>query len=462
MDKLRDFCGVFGIFSKPDSITDTAYITYRGLFALQHRGQECAGIAVNDSGIISSCRDVGLVGEVISEAIIKKLTGHAAIGHVLYSVHGKPSQQDAQPLVFRHGKGNMALAFNGCITNAKKLRAELCEKGAIFQSKNHTEVIAYLIAQERLSCGSIEEAVKNAMGRLEGAYSLLILSPTKLIAARDKNGFRPLCMGELNGDLLFSSESCAIDAVGGDFVRDIAPGEIVCVNKDGIKSDSAYDGRRTSQCIFELIYFARPDSVLDGVSISMARHAAGRRLATEHPADADIVIGVPDSGIEAAVGYARQSGIPYGIGLIKNRYVGRTFISRTQGRREQAIKLKLNPLRKNIEGKKVVLVDDSIVRGTTCKRIVSLLRDAGAKEVHMRISSPPFLNPCYYGTDIPSREILIAHTLTVEEIREEIGADSLGYLSAEGLSDVAAGSSLGLCDGCFTGNYPTAGGENEK
>lgn len=461
MDKLRDFCGVFGIYSKPNSKSDVAYTTYRGLFALQHRGQECAGIAVNDCGVISTCKGTGLVSEVISESDIKKLSGHAAIGHVLYSMHGKPSQQDAQPLTFRHGKGNMALGFNGSITNAKKLREELCGKGAIFQSKNHSEVIAYLIAQERLRCGSIEEAVKNAMKRLEGAYSLLVLSPTKLVAARDKNGFRPLCMGSLNGDVLFSSESCAIDSVGGDFVRDIMPGEIVCVTENGIKSDTAYDGRKTSQCIFELIYFARPDSVLDNVSISMARQAAGKRLAVEHPADADIVIGVPDSGIEAAVGYSRQSGIPYGIGLIKNRYVGRTFISHTQGRREQAVKLKLNPLRKNIEGKKVVLVDDSIVRGTTCKRIVSLLRDAGALEVHMRVSAPPFINPCYFGTDIPSRDILIAHSLTVEEIRDEIGADSLGYLSVCGLSDVAAGSSLGFCEGCFTGNYPISGGENE-
>lgn len=456
MDRgIHEECGVFGIYSPVPA--DLAPLARFGLYALQHRGQESAGIALNDDGVFRACRGVGLVNEVLSSEKLEALgQGNIAVAHVRYATTGADNLRNVQPLIINHHKGSMALAHNGNLTNAFELRTALEQRGSIFHTTTDSEVIAYVIVGQRLCCGSIESAVCAAMDVIHGAYSLVISSPTKLIAARDPHGFRPLCLGRrADGSVVAASESCALDAVGAAFLRDVEPGEVVMVDENGLHSDRSHCGRsRRSLCVFEYIYFARPDSVLDGKSVCLARQRAGEFLAQEHPVEADVVVGVPDSGLDAAIGYARASGIPYAIGLTKNKYVGRTFIAPTQSERETGVNLKLNPIRSVIEGKRVVLIDDSIVRGTTCRRTVELLRRAGAKEVHMRISAPPFIAPCFYGTDIDSADGLIANHHTVPEIAKLIGADSLGYLSLEH-AGLLTGEDSGFCMACFSGDYPT-------
>lgn len=456
LTEIHEECGVFGICTTEK--TNVAVDAYYGLFALQHRGQESCGIAVNDDGLITSYKDVGLVNDVFNERILSSLGhGNMAVGHVRYGTTGGSDRVNAQPIVVNHIKGRMALAHNGNIVNSAELRRELELKGSIFHTTSDTEVISYIITEERLAAPSIEEAVYRAMNRVRGAYSLVIMSPSKMIAVRDENGFRPLCYGKLpDGGFVVASESCALSAVGAEFVRDVEPGEIIVFSGDGLYSLTGHCRKKErSLCVFEYIYFARPDSVIDGSSVHVARTRAGAFLALEHPVQADIVIGVPDSGIDAAIGFSRQSGIPYGVGLIKNRYIGRTFISPGQKSREDKVRIKLSPVPDVIKGKRVVLVDDSIVRGTTSERIVRLIREAGATEVHMRISAPPFVNPCYYGTDIDSRENLIACHHTVLETAKIIGADSLGYLSIDNVKKLANVECGGYCTACFSGDYPT-------
>ncbi len=457
MDRhLHEECGVFGVRLPEQG--DVASLAYYALYSLQHRGQESAGIAVNDDGVIRAYRDVGLVGDVFRPERLASLgRGSIAVGHVRYGTTGSDNQRNVQPILVNHYKGRMALAHNGNLTNSHALRRELESRGSIFQTTTDSEVIAYLIVQERLRHPSIEAAVSVAMERLEGAYSLVISSPSKLIAVRDPHGFRPLCMGELrDGSVVFASESCALDAIGARFLRDVRPGEIVVADARGVRSVETHCGKvPKSLCVFEFIYFARPDSVIDGSSVHVARQRAGAFLALEHPVQADVVIGVPDSGLDAALGYARQSGIPYGMGFIKNKYIGRTFISPTQALRESEVSIKLNPIRSVVAGKRVVLIDDSIVRGTTCRRTIDLLRKAGAREIHMRVSAPPFVSECYYGTDIDDKDKLIATHHSVEEIAKIVGVDSLGYLSLENVVKLADSTS-GFCTACFGGDYPTA------
>ena len=453
IDKPHEECGVFGIYRREG--LGVVAETYHALYALQHRGQESCGICVNTDGVMRNHRDNGLVTEVFTRDMLEKITeGHMAIGHCRYAAADMKSRSNAQPLLINHQKGAMALACNGALTNAAELRDELEAKGAIFHATADTEVIAYIITQERLKCGSIEEAVRNAMKVIKGAYSMVVMSPTKLIACRDPHGFRPLCMGHIGDDVVFASESCALDSVGATFDRDIAAGEVVVVSKDGVESYQMEGACHDGLCVFEFVYTARPDSVVDGASVHEARKRAGAFLALEHPVQADVVIGVPDSGLDAALGFAQQSGIPYGIGFLKNKYIGRTFILPEQKQRQDAVRIKLNAIRSTVEGKRVVMVDDSIVRGTTCAHIVGLLREAGAKEVHVRLSSPPFTNVCYFGTDVSKRETLIAANHTVEEIGRIIGADSIGYLPLEACDKIAAGSKCKFCKGCFTGEYP--------
>ena len=455
MSDLHEECGVFGIFL-PKGQTGVVEPAYHALYALQHRGQESCGIAVNSDGVITCHKDVGLVGDVFTHDALAKLPeGSLAVGHCRYGTTGAQNRSNAQPLLVNHLKGGMALCHNGNLVNARELREELELNGAIFHTTSDSEVIAYIITQERLKAENIEQAVLGTMGRIKGAYSLVVVSPTKLIAARDPHGFRPLCVGTLeNGGIVFASESCALDAIGATFMRDIKPGEVLAVDNDGMRTLRLPEKCDSSLCVFEFIYFARPDSVIDGSAVQTARLRAGAFLALEHPVQADIVVGVPDSGIDAAIGYARQSGIPYGVGFIKNKYVGRTFIQPGQAARRNAVRIKLNVVAAAVKGKRVVLIDDSIVRGTTSARIVSLLREAGAKEVHMRLSSPPFRYPCYFGTDIDSTDNLIAANHSVEEIRNMIGADSLGFLPVECLDKLADHSACGFCKGCFTGVYP--------
>ena len=458
MSDLREECGVFGVYSAEKS--DVASTAYYGLFALQHRGQESCGIVVNDDGVFNGFKDKGLVNDVFTTEIIKSLgEGNIAIGHVRYGTTGSNDRSNAQPIVVNHIKGKMALAHNGNLVNSGELRRELELEGSIFHTTSDTEVISYIITKERLCAPSIEQAVNSAMNRIKGAYSLVVMSPSKLIAVRDENGFRPLCYGKTaDGRYIVASESCALDAVGAEFVRDIKPGEIVVFDKNGVRTIEDHCNKAPcSLCVFEYIYFARPDSVIDGCSVHTARQRAGAFLALEHPVQADAVIGVPDSGLDAALGYAKQSGIPYEIGFIKNKYIGRTFIAPGQKSREDKVKIKLNPIVEVAKGKRIVMIDDSIVRGTTSARIIKLLREAGAKEIHMRVSAPPFLNPCYYGTDIDSRENLIACKHSVDEIAKLIGVDSLGYLSIESVKKIAKGvHGTGYCTACFDGNYPTA------
>lgn len=451
MAKLHEECGVFGIWDPEGHCADT---TYYGLVALQHRGQEGCGIAVNLNREISHYKDVGLVNEVFNEEILQKLPGNMAVGHVRYSTAGGSLRENVQPLVLRYVKGSLALAHNGNIVNTAELRKELEKNGAIFQTTADTEIIAYLIARERLNTGSIEGSVKKVMKMLKGAFSLLVMSPNKLIAARDPWGFRPLCMGRRGDAIVFASETCAFDSIDAKFERDIEPGEIVVLEDGEMRVDRELCGTyKPSLCIFEHIYFSRPDSCVDGQVVHEARKRAGAYLAEQSKTEADIVIGVPDSGLSAAAGYAEYAKIPYETGFVKNRYIGRTFIKPQQSSREIAVKMKLNVLKSAVDGKRVIMVDDSIVRGTTSGRIVKMLRDAGAKEVHVKISSPPFTWPCFFGTDIPSREELIANQKTVEETAKLIGADSLDYLSIENLHKIAPDSKCSFCDACFTGNY---------
>lgn len=455
LEEMHEECGVFGVYDRDGG--DVAGTIYYGLFALQHRGQESCGIAVSDTegpkGKVMASKGMGLVNEVFDGEKLEKLKGNIGVGHVRYSTAGASNSQNVQPLVLNYVKGILMLAHNGNLVNALELRKELEYTGAIFQTTIDTEVIAYLIARERLNVGSVEDAVKNAMKKLKGAYSLVISSPRKLIGARDPFGFRPLVIGKRDNAYMLASETCALDAVGAEFVRDVKPGEIVMLDKDGITSDESMCIQKPARCIFEYIYFARPDSYVDGVSVYNSRIMAGKILAQMHPAEADIVIGVPDSGNAAAMGFALQSGIPYGVGFVKNSYVGRTFIKPKQSARESSVHIKLNALKEVVRGKRVVMVDDSIVRGTTSGLIVQMLKDAGATEVHVRISSPPFLFPCYFGTDVPSCDQLIAHEHTVDQICDLIGADSLGYLDGERLPELIEGET-GYCDACFSGNYP--------
>ncbi len=451
---VHEECGVFGMISQ--ETTDVAGLAYYGLYALQHRGQESCGIVINDDGVFSSYKDLGLVNEVFTADTLSRLPkGNMAVGHVRYGTTGGNKRSNCQPIEVNHQKGKMALAHNGNLSNAAELRNRLELSGAIFHTTSDTETIAYIVTRERLRTASIEEALSAAMNTLDGAYSLVLMSARKLICARDPYGFRPLCYGRTpDGMYVAASESCALKAIGAEFIRDLDPGEILVFGQGDIVSHREHCGRQKKKlCIFEYIYFARPDSVIDGVSVHGARVRAGRILAGKHPVDADIVVGVPDSGLDAALGFSMESGIPYGIGLIKNKYIGRTFIAPEQSARLDQVRIKLSAVEESIRDKRVVLIDDSIVRGTTSGRIVKLLREAGAKEIHMRISSPPFLHPCYYGTDIDSEENLIACRYNMEENPHLIGADSLGYLPVSELGALIGNS--GYCSACFDGVYPT-------
>ena len=456
-DVLHEECGVFGMYDFDGN--DVASSIYYGLFALQHRGQESCGIAVSDTngpkGKVLSYKGMGLVNEVFTPDHLEEMKGDIGVGHVRYSTAGSSTRENAQPLVLNYVKGTLALAHNGNLINANELRHDLEYTGAIFQTTIDSEVIAYHIARERLNSKTAEEAVRRACQKLKGAYALVVSSPRKLIAARDPFGFKPLCIGKRDNAYIVTSETCALDTIGAEFIRDVRPGEVVTITREkGIESDMtmALPKEQEARCIFEYIYFARPDSIIDGVNVYHSRIQAGRFLAIDSPVEADIVTGVPESGNCAAMGYAMESGIPYGTAFVKNTYVGRTFIKPKQKNRESSVQVKLNPIREVVEGKRVIMIDDSIVRGTTSDRIVKMLRDAGAKEVHVRVSSPPFLWPCYFGTDVPAREQLIAYNRTIEEIRQIIGADSLGYLKVERLSELVNG--LPICKGCFTGTYP--------
>ncbi len=457
MKEIKEECGVFGIFS--NECVDVASSVYYGLFALQHRGQESCGIVVNDDGIFRSYKDVGLVNDVFTADILSSLgEGNMALGHCRYGAAGTDSILNSQPIVVNHIKGRMALAHNGCLTNSAELRKQLELEGSIFHVGSDIEIISYIITKQRLTQPSIEDAINKTMDIIKGAYSLIVMSPSKLIAARDKNGFRPLCYGQTDdGRYVVASESCALAVVGAHLIRDLEPGEIVVFTKDGVRSIKDHCGKaKQSSCVFEFVYFARPDSTIDGCSVHTARVRAGEFLAQQHPVEADVVIGVPDSGLDAAIGYSKASGIPYEIGFLKNKYIGRTFIAPGQKSREDKVKIKLNPIPDVVKGKRVVMIDDSIVRGTTGGRIVKLLRDAGATEVHMRVSAPPFVNPCYYGTDIDSKDKLIANKCTHKEIEEKFGVDSLGFLSLENVLKIAQGEGCnGFCTACFGTEYPT-------
>lgn len=455
MSKIQEECGVFGIIT-PDR-SDVASSTYYALFALQHRGQQSCGITVNDDGLFSTYKDLGIVNDVFTRENLEKLgKGTMAIGQVLYA-SGNITRDHAQPIVVDHTKGRLAIAANVCLINAAELREEFELKGSIFHTNSDAELILHIIVEERLRSASIEDAVRKAVPRLKGAYSFVVMSPKKIIAVRDPMGFKPLCYGESeDGSILIASESCALNAAGANLVRDIEPGEVVVFDKNGTRSFDEYCNQKPrSLCVFEYVYFARPDSVIDGASVHTARINAGRFLAKEHPVDADVVIGVPDSGLDAALGYSRESGIPYGIGFLKNKYIARTFIAPGQKMREDKVRIKLNPISDTLKGKRVIMIDDSIVRGTTSARIVKLVREAGATEVHLRISSPPFLNPCYYGTDATNSDTLIASHHTIDEIAEIIGVDSLGYLSIDGIKHIACTERCGYCTACFDGIYPT-------
>jgi amidophosphoribosyltransferase len=457
-DGPHEECGVFGVYS--DGSVDPSYAAYNALLALQHRGQESCGIAVNDRGVISYSKNMGLVTEAFSPEVLDRLKGQMSVGHVRYSTAGASVRENAQPLVMRYIKGTLAIAHNGNLTNAYELHKLLAKRGCIFQTTIDTEVIAYMIARERVDAPSIEEAVRRTMPKIHGSFSMVIMSPQKLLAVRDPHGFRPLCIGRINNSYVFASETCALDACGAEFVRDVRPGEIVYVDHSGLHSIYEPPKEKKSLCIFEYIYFARTDSIIDGISVYEARKEAGRLLARQHPVDADMVIGVPESGIDAAIGYSEESGIPFQKGIVKNSYIGRTFIKPSQSEREKSVRIKLNALSTAVRGKRVVMLDDSIVRGTTSARIIKMLKESGAKEVHLRISSPPFLWPCYYGTDIPSKSELVACRHTIDEIGEMNFADSIDFLSLENLPKMLGGKCTGFCDACFSGRYPTPLPEN--
>ncbi len=460
MDEIREECGVFsiGLFTSGKRNGFLAHRVYSGLLALQHRGQESAGIAVNEERVIRCHKGMGTVQEVFDEDTLQHMDQCSiAVGHVRYSTSGVSEPQNAQPLLVKHVKGQLAVCHNGNLVNSDKLRRELELSGCIFHTTSDTEVISYIITRCRLKTESIEEAVSLAMDQLKGAYSLVLMSPAKLIACRDENGFRPLVMGRReDGAIVFASETCALDAVGASFERELQPGEIVIADGEGVRSIWTHCGRKPEKlCLFEYIYFSRTDSRLRGLSVQQYRRESGKCLAREFPAEADAVIGVPDSGLDAALGFSEESRIPFSFGLIRNRYVGRTFIAPEQETREQLVRMKLNPVLSAVKEKRVVLVDDSLVRGTTSAYIIHLLKAARAAEVHMRISSPPFLNPCYYGTDIDSRENLMACRHSVEEIRKIIGADSLAFLPLNTAKSLCGrGAHPDVCTACFDGDYP--------
>ena len=448
-DKPKEECGIFGIYGPG---LDVARLTYYGLYALQHRGQESAGIAVSDGRVIKLHKDMGLVPEVFTDEILKSLTGKMALGHTRYSTTGSSLALNAQPLMCYYSKGMIALGHNGNLINTGEIRSRLAAEGSVFQSTIDSEVIVNLIA--RYSQNSVEDGIKKMMAEIKGAYSLVVMTENKLIGIRDPWGVRPLCIGRLGEAYIIASESCALDTVGAELIRDVEPGEIVIVSESGLTSCKVDAPDRKAVCIFEFIYFSRPDSVIDGYNVNEVRREMGRQLAREYPVDVDIVIAIPDSGTTAARGYALERGIPFEEGLMKNRYIGRTFIQPDQAMRDLAVKLKLNPIRSILKDKRVLMVDDSIVRGTTCGKMVNMLRDAGATEVHMCVSSPPILWPCYYGIDISDRNELIAAKLPVEEIRKCIGADGLHYLSLEGLLGIFGSPRNLFCTACFDGDYP--------
>jgi amidophosphoribosyltransferase len=441
-------CGIFGIYGHEDATK----LTYLGLFALQHRGQESAGIATVNQNKINFYKRMGLVADVFDDALLESFPGEVAIGHVRYSTAGGSEIENAQPLVVVYARGSLAIAHNGNLINGNKLRKELEGEGSIFQTTSDSEVIVHLLARSKKS--EFKDAVVEILPKIKGAYSLLLMTPEELIALRDPWGFRPLCIGRLNSSYVFSSETCALDLVGADFVREIEPGEMVIVSEKGFESKKVISSSRRALCIFEAIYFSRPDSKVFGDNMHEVRVKMGRQLAIEKPVDADLVIPIPDSGVSAAIGYAQQAQIPYNWGLIRNRYVGRTFISPTQVLRDIGVNIKLNPIKEVLSGKKVIVIDDSIVRGTTCRRILKMIRGAGAKEIHLRISSPPIRYPCFYGIDTPTRKELIASTHTIEEIRRYMRVDTLGYLSIKGLLSSVAKDSTEFCTACFDGNYP--------
>lgn len=453
--KINEECGVFGVYSREPK-DQLAYMIDVGISALQHRGEESCGIAINRDGIITYRKDLGLVSKVFPKHVLDELPeGKMGIGHVRYSTTGEARKENAQPMVIRHKKGNLAIVHNGNITNAYELRKEMEEHGAIFTTTTDTEVICHVIVQERLKVNSIEEAVENTMKRLKGSYALIIMTSTKLLAVRDPQGFKPLCIGKTENRTVFASESCALDITGAEFIRDVNPGEIVVVTNNEMHSIQTNEKAPKGLCSFEYIYFARPDSIVDGISVHKFREDAGRCLARQAPVEADIVAGVPDSGLDAALGFSKESGIHYDIAFTKSKYIGRTFIQNAQDKRNELVGLKLNPIKDVVRGQRIVLIDDSIVRGTTIRKIIAVLRRAGAKEVHLRIASPAFIDACYFGTDIDNKENLITYNRTVEDIRELIGADSLEYLSLDSLKEITKDCKISnLCTGCFTGKYP--------
>ncbi len=448
---------VFGIFGNVTA--NVASSVYYGLYALQHRGQASSGIVVNDDGVFHAYKDSGLVNEVFTPNVLSSLgLGQMALGNVRYGTSATRDRINAEPIVVNHSKGKLAISIDGKLVNGAELKEEMELQGSIFHTGNDAEIISAVIIKERIASASIEEAVCRAVSRLKGAYSMVVMSPQKMIAVRDPNGIHPLCYGQRNdGEYVIASETCALNSVGATYIRDVENGEVVVFSKEGIRSLKEHCGEKPERmCVFEYLYTARPDSVIAGCSVHLARKRAGAFLAKACPAEADVVIGAPDSGIDAAIGYAEESGIPYGLGLIKNKYIGRTFIDPGQNVREDKVKIKLNPVVETVKGKRVILVDDSIVRGTTCARVVKLLREAGATEIHVRSSAPAFLNPCYYGTDISSRESLIACNHTTEELARIFGADSVGFLPIEDAFKLGAtGYCKGYCAACFDGNYPT-------
>lgn len=449
-DKPREACGVFGIYAPG---LDVARLTYYGLYALQHRGQESAGIAVGEGEWITCRKGMGLVSEVFTEEILSRLCGRIAIGHVRYTTAGESTIENAQPLTFHYQQGMIALAHNGNLTNCAELRRELAESGSIFQTTADSELIVTLIA--RTGTRDLTAGILEAMRRIRGAYSFVLMTGKRLYGIRDPHGMRPLCLGRLDDAYVLASESCALDTIGAEFIRDVQPGEVVMIDENGITSLRPHKPERHALCVFEFVYFARPDSVIDGLNVQKARYALGRELARECPLEGDLVIPVPDSGTSAALSYASECGLPFGEGLMKNRYVGRTFIRPTQEMRDLGVRLKLNPVRERLAGKRIIMIDDSIVRGTTSGKIIQMIRDAGAKEVHMLVSSPAVTHGCYYGIDTSKKGELIAASHCLEEIREFIGADSLHYLSRPGLlAAMAPISPEDLCDACFCGNYP--------
>lgn len=452
-DKLHDECGVFGIWNQNEF--DTAHMIYYGLYALQHRGQESAGIAINDGLKIVSHKEKGLVPEVFNKSVLQDLKGKVGIGHVRYSTAADNIAENNQPLVLKYTKGYMAIATNGTLVNAHKIRKEYEELGFFFQTTSDAEIISLLISRQRIKVHSIEAAIFEVMKVLEGAYSFVLMTPHKLIGARDPRGMRPLCIGKKEDSYVICSETSALATIGAEYVRDVRPGEIVIVEEGALRSLQTDVTNKSAMCIFEFVYIARTDSDIDGANVYKSRYNAGKILAQENSIDADIVIGVPDSGLAAAMGYAKQSGIPYAEGFIKNRYIGRTFIQPSQELREISVSIKLNVIRSQVEGKKVIMIDDSIVRGTTSKKIVNMLRTiGGAKEVHVRVSSPMVKYPCYYGVDIPDKEDLVASSFGVEGIRDLIGADSLEFLSVEGLLKTPEGAKCNFCSACFDNMYP--------